>query len=151
MKVLAIDYGERKTGLALSDELGVVTMRLPVLFTQKEAHKLEDLFHLAGDLRPNIILFGLPQMNVGYENPQEKIVKEFAAKFEQLLHQKQEILGYIPKIVFWDESFSSKNAELGKSKKYKAEKSDSEAARLFLQEFLDSPDGLAIHRTANKL
>lgn len=144
MKVLAIDYGERKTGLALSDELGVVTMRLPVLFTEKETHKLEDLFHLTGDLLPDIIVFGIPKLSSEFENAQEKTVKDFASKFEQLLKDKEGVLGYVPKIVFWDESFSSQNAEMGKTKKYKAQKSDSEAARLFLQEFLDSPDGLKL-------
>lgn len=144
MKVLAIDYGERKTGLALSDELGVVTMRLPVLFTEKESHKLEDLFHLTGDLLPDIIVFGIPKLSSEFENAQEKTVKDFASKFEQLLKDKEGVLGYVPKIVFWDESFSSQNAEMGKTKKYKAQKSDSEAARLFLQEFLDSPDGLKL-------
>jgi RNase H-fold protein (predicted Holliday junction resolvase) len=46
--------------------------------------------------------------------------------------------------VTWDETYTSQRAEKGKKKKYKKEQSDSEAARLLLQEYLDSPEFASI-------
>lgn len=147
MKVLAVDFGEKKVGLAVSDELGMVTAKLPVLFAKKNKYKLEGLYEIARDVNAEVVLFGIPKLSVEFENEQEKEIKEFASEFAEYFSKKNGKEGDIPQILFWDESFSSKTAESGKSRKYINEKSDSEAARLFLQEFLDSPDGL---RTLDK-
>lgn len=141
MKVLAVDYGDKKTGLAISDELGIVTTKLPVLFSHKEKHKIEGLFHVVVEFKPQLIVFGIPQLSDEFENEQEKIIKEFVNKFQLYLTERKTKLECIPQITFWDESFSSQTVELGRTKNYINKKSDSDAARIFLQEFLDSPDG----------
>jgi RNase H-fold protein (predicted Holliday junction resolvase) len=59
-----------------------------------------------------------------------RIVKKFAEKLKKKIDTEI-------KIAFTNEVLTSKQAEQGRSKKFKKEKSDSEAARIFLQEYLD--------------
>lgn len=139
MKILAIDFGDKKIGLAISDELGMVCTKLPVLFIQKERDKLDGTIFVIKDNRPERIVVGLPTGNDGGETKQTKIVRQFITDLLERI--KSELSEMEIDVVTWDESFSSKNAEEGRSKKFKREKSDSEAARLVLQEYLDSPDG----------
>lgn len=146
MKVLAVDYGEKKTGLAISDELGVVTTKLPVLFADKQALRLDGLKQIVIEFDPDIILFGVPLLNSHSDNPQVIRIKEFAELLKIELEKDATSLTSIPKFVFWDESFSSQRAEEGRTRAYVNKKADSDAARLFLQEFLDSPDGLKLYK-----
>jgi RNase H-fold protein (predicted Holliday junction resolvase) len=43
MKVLSIDYGAKKVGLAISDELAMVSAKLPVLRADSDEEKIEGL------------------------------------------------------------------------------------------------------------
>ncbi|MBP9758475.1 Holliday junction resolvase RuvX [Candidatus Dojkabacteria bacterium] len=148
MKVLAIDYGDKKTGLAISDEMGIVTTKLPVLFAQNEKHKIDGLIHVINEFKPDIVLFGVPSLSASVESLQEKIIREFSQKLKKELQKEltKEFgeSGYKPKFCYWDESFSSQIVEKGRTNKYISKKADSDAARIFLQEFLDSPDGLTL-------
>lgn len=137
-KVLAVDYGTKKIGLAISDELGMVTAKLPVLHIRRKQDALDGIRYILHETTPELILIGMPYGSNGEENDQTKIVQEFVNELRNYLQKDPDFKSI--EIKFWDESFSTQIAEQGKSRKFKREKSDSEAARIFLQEFLDSPE-----------
>lgn len=138
MKVLSVDYGKKKVGLAISDETGMVSAKLPVLRVNKERDKIDGLIFVINEMSPEMVLFGIPSDRNGEDTDQTIEIREFISNFQDELNKK--IKGNKIIIKTWDESYSSKNAEKGKKKKYKRENSDSEAARLFLQEYLSSSD-----------
>ncbi|MCA9385904.1 Holliday junction resolvase RuvX [Candidatus Dojkabacteria bacterium] len=140
MRVIAIDHGERKIGLAISDEMGMVTTTLPVLQAKKDRDKIEGVVSILKEFNPEIVLIGLPTGTEGEVSVQGEKVEEFSQKLQEECSKDTTIRPF--KVVFWDETYSSKQAEKGTKKKFKQQKSDSEAARIVLQEFLDSPDGL---------
>jgi putative holliday junction resolvase len=137
-KVLAIDYGSRKIGLAISDELGMVTAKLPVLHIKRRQDAFDGLIYIIRETSPNLILVGIPYGQNGEETEQATIITGFIDELKSIISEIDGI-GEIP-FKYWDESFSTQTAEMGKTRKFKKEKSDSEAARVFLQEFLDSPE-----------
>ncbi|MBD3363534.1 Holliday junction resolvase RuvX [Candidatus Dojkabacteria bacterium] len=140
MKVLAVDYGEKKIGLAISDELGIASVKLPVLQVKHERDKMEGIFFAIREFDPQLLLFGVPSSSSGGDSKQAIDIKNFIEEFKKELHDNSEQRGIVnpPNIQTWDESFSTQIAEKGKSRKFKKEKADSEAARIFLQEFLES-------------
>jgi len=124
MKTLAIDFGYKNIGLAFSDELGIVASKLPGLKVKTRQDAIEGLLIIIEDLGIEKILIGMPSK--GKITDSIKDFKKALAKETSL------------EIVEWNEDFSSKQAEKGKSRKFKKEKSHSEAARILLQEYLES-------------
>ncbi|HEX9805048.1 MAG TPA: Holliday junction resolvase RuvX [Candidatus Dojkabacteria bacterium] len=130
-QILAIDYGKRKIGLALSDEDKIFAAPLPMMLVKSDDEAVEGIITImqsAGFVES--ILLGLP---LGFDfkpTQMSRIVKKFAEKLKKKIDTEI-------KIAFTNEVLTSKQAEQGRSKKFKKEKSDSEAARIFLQEYLD--------------
>lgn len=123
MIILSIDYGKRHIGLAISDEREIVAARLPSLTIKRPNDLIDGLKTLRKNIVFEKILFGLPakgEMREEIEEIAEKIGTELDIAVE-----------------FWNEDYSSKNAEKGTSKKFKKEKAHSEAARIVLQEYLE--------------
>ena len=80
-RVLAIDLGEKRIGLALSDELGITAQALP---TYLRVELAKDLEHLVGIVREKgvvTVLIGLPLMLDGSEG----LAVERVRKFEEAL------------------------------------------------------------------
>ncbi|MBN1331573.1 Holliday junction resolvase RuvX [Candidatus Dojkabacteria bacterium] len=123
MIILSIDYGTRHVGLAISDEREIVAMRLPSLTIKRPNDLIEGLKALRKNIVFEKILLGLPDKG------------ENRGKIQEIAKTIQKELD-IP-VEFWNEDFSSKSAEKGTSKKFKKEKAHSEAARIFLQEYLE--------------
>ncbi len=134
-RILAMDYGRARIGLALSDERRIIASPLPFLLTRKN---LEDTAvyiaeELAKHLPLSTIVMGLPLHLSGKESPMSEEVRTFASRLETL--------SKIP-IVLWDERLSTaqvekelKNALL--SRKKRAPLIDSLTATLLLQTYLD--------------
>lgn len=123
-KILAIDYGMRNIGLAASDELGIIAARLPGLKVKTQEEAIEGVNLLVQSLNIGKILLGMPDKG--------EIKK-------QIINFKKDLKNEVGcEIIEWNEDFSSKQAEKGTSKKFKKEKSHSEAAREILQAYLDS-------------
>lgn len=134
--IIAVDYGKRRIGLAVSDSKGIVSQSLPIIqWTRKkdEADMVSEILTTAEEYKAKSILFGLPQ---DFEEAHKEIQVEIKA-FASLFETESEI-----KILFTDESYSSKQAEdmllsFGKSRKNSKNNLDSVAAAIFLQGFLD--------------
>lgn len=136
-QILAIDYGERKIGLALSDETNTIAGRLPVLLVKNDDEAIEGIVQIARNtLGLTDILVGVP---MGRDYQQTEMTKQVVAFAKKLLENvKQQI-----NVITTNEVLTSKQAEQGRSKKFKKEKSDSEAARILLQEYLDHKNMMA--------
>jgi putative Holliday junction resolvase len=127
MKILAIDYGQKKFGIAISDETLLVSSALPTVFCKDENDGLTKIINLIQEKSPDTILLGIPSGWQNIDSPQTKIVRDFKLALEKS--------SQIP-IIEWDESYSSKFSAKNLSGKQK-KNSDSYAAALILQEYLD--------------
>jgi putative holliday junction resolvase len=132
-RVLALDFGARNLGLAVSDELGLTAQGLP---TYRRSNKKNDLDHLRRVIRQygiGEIVMGLPLRMSGSEGIQAEKVHDFA---EQLRRRFK-----LPVHLF-DERLTSVEAnrvlrETEMSVRRRAEVVDRLAAVLILQSFLE--------------
>lgn len=134
MRVLALDIGEKRIGVAVSDSSGSVATPLKVLPTQAVLCDSRLLVNLAEDYEVELVVVGLPVSMDGTEGNQAAEVRRVAALLAKTLP--------VP-FDFFDERLSSAAAkramtEAGVSDKAKRGSVDMVAASLFLQSYLDS-------------
>lgn len=137
MVALALDIGETRIGIAISDRTGRVAMPLKVMSAQDVVALSRPFRMLVEDHEPDILVCGLPRTLAGEEGPQAERVKEVALGVSRSL--------CLP-LHFVDERMSSREAkrilrEQGLSEKQMRGKVDMVAASLFLQAWLDGFDG----------
>lgn len=136
-RVLGVDLGLQRTGLAISDELGLTTRALPNLIPRS---RKEDVDFLVGVVRGEDVVevvIGLPLLPSGDESPMSKRARGFKSALEEGLAAA----GVGAVVVLVDERGTSKAAaqrlaesEVKKSKR--KEKLDGEAARLLVEDHL---------------
>jgi len=80
-RTLAIDWGDRRIGLAVSDELGMLASPAGVV-TRRAGKRppIAELLRQADALRVDAIIFGLPINSDGNETPRSIEVREVASK-----------------------------------------------------------------------
>ena len=126
MKYLGIDYGEKRVGVAFSDEGGSFAFPNEVIEEKNETRVFARLKEIIADREIATVVIGLP-LNFNFqETPQTKIVK----KFGELLKDE---LGV--SVVFENEILTTKEAE--KSGATQKKMIDASSAALILQSFLD--------------
>jgi putative Holliday junction resolvase len=128
MKILSIDHGTKRIGLAISDELGISVKALPVLHVKNSRQSIDLVLKIISLQKCEMLLIGLPVGFDNYDSPQAVIVANFAKE----LKEKTEV-----PIKFWDESYSSIRVGQKPTKKSKRH-IDSEAAKIILEEYLES-------------
>lgn len=134
---LAIDYGLKRIGLAISDSNGIISTPLTTLRFTKNRRILElitDLTELIAEYRVKSILIGVPQEFSDKNHINTVRITDFSNTLKKRIE--------IP-ILFWDESYSTSSAKEmvishGSNFKSNKEKIDSIAASIFLQEYLNS-------------
>jgi putative holliday junction resolvase len=131
-RILAIDYGRRRLGLSVSDELGLTAQPLPALTRKNRREDVRRLRELAWQSKVRLILVGLP---VHLDGRRGEVAEE-AARFAERIRKE---LG-LP-VELRDERLTSWEAEelRKKSAASKREKGeiDSIAAAILLREHLD--------------
>jgi putative Holliday junction resolvase len=132
-RILAIDLGEVRMGLAVSDDLMITAQPLP---TWRRRDRRSDFAHL-GDL---VEKWGVHQVVVGYPRLLGGQVGEQAAGAQKFAEQLETTLG-LP-VILWDERYSTVAAdraliEAGVRRKRRQQMRDSVAALLILQTYLD--------------
>lgn len=121
MKILGIDYGSKRIGLAVSDEKGILAR--PLLTLKNSQLVISQIKEICQKEDVEKVIVGLPIRLKGGESLQTKEVKDFAKKLGQLL----DLL-----IIFESEIFTTKIA-----KEVSRKKVDQRAAQIILQSFLD--------------
>lgn len=133
MIALALDIGEARVGIAVSDATGTLAMPVKVLPAQEVLGNARSFRYIIEDHEPDVLVCGRPETLAGEDGPQAQRVVEAAEKIARATGLPLE---------FIDERLSSREAkrilrEQGLSEREMRGKVDSVAASLFLQTWLD--------------
>ncbi|HVU26797.1 MAG TPA: Holliday junction resolvase RuvX [Verrucomicrobiae bacterium] len=133
MRILALDHGTRRIGVAVSDETKTIAQPLEYIPAEPFADFLARLKKILAEKEIDLILLGLPRNMDGSYGPAAQKVQAFADEL------KKEIS--VP-IKFWDERLTSSMANRiliqGNVRRDKRkEKVDKMAAAILLQSYLD--------------
>ena len=134
MRVLAVDHGEKRIGLAVSDPTGTIANPLTVVTHVSRAIDAAQVAGIAADQDAGLIVIG----QSFDENGQPNLAGRRAARFAEALQSQTDI-----PIQLWDESFSTQEARaarirMGVSRKQRAGHLDQIAATVILQSYLDA-------------
>lgn len=134
MRILAVDHGEKRIGLALSDETATIASPMKVVEHISRAIDAAQVADIAAQNDVRLIVIGQSFDEDGNPSPAGRRAGRFA---DELKSQT-----YIP-VEMWDESFSTQIArsariELGVSRKKRAGHQDAFAAVVILQSYLES-------------
>ena len=132
MKIMAIDYGDARTGIAISDALGMLAGFTTVIHAYTPEKTAAAVKQLVQEHRVEELVMGFPKNMDGTEGPRAALYKEFAAVLEQETGLKP---------VLWDERRTtvdahrilSQNNVRGKKRKNTV---DAVAASLILEGYL---------------
>jgi putative Holliday junction resolvase len=133
-RVLALDFGSRRIGVAVSDPLGITAQQIPAILREGDRKDIEKISELATKYQVDTVMIGLPILPGGTEGIQAAKARAFARKVEERLG--------IP-VVPWDERFTTAQAErhlvsVGLRREKRKEVRDSLAAAFLLQSALDA-------------
>lgn len=132
-RILAIDFGERRIGLAVSDPLGITAQGLPTIDAKKSKDLFSHIQEIIKDKKVTKIVVGMPRNMDGSIGSKGEQVQ----KFIQKLARKTGV-----EVTSWDERLTSVQSqksmrEMGIKQKQK-EAVDRISATLILQSYLDS-------------
>jgi len=132
-RILALDLGQRRIGLAISDQLGITAQGLETLVRTNMREDLHRLASLASEREITLLLMGYPLRLSGQPGKQAVKTKEFGARLAT--HTG------LP-IEYWDERFTSVEAnrvlrESGISIEKRARAVDRLSAVILLESYLD--------------
>jgi len=133
MRILAIDHGSHRIGVAISDELKMIAQPLEFIPAKPFLDFLARLTQLLREKEVELILVGLPRNMDGTLGPAAQKVQEFVATLRSNVN--------VP-IKTWDERLTSAQANRiliqGNVRREKRkEKVDKMAAAILLQSYLD--------------
>jgi putative Holliday junction resolvase len=139
MRILGIDLGLKRTGLALSDEMGLSVSILPNLQASSRAMAVDKLMTMVSERSIKIILIGCPEPRSDYS----KAIAKRAEGLSFALAEKIMTLGLDVEIKLWDEAYSSKRAAIalvlsGVAQKKRQQKLDGASAAVMVEDFLHS-------------
>ena len=131
-RIMAIDYGDAHTGIAISDPTGFLAGTTTTIHSRKAEVVLEELRKLVEQHKVEELVMGFPRNMDGTEGPRADLYREFAGKVE-------EATGLKP--VLWDERRTTIDAhrilfESGKNAKKRKKTVDAVAASLILEGYL---------------
>ena len=125
MRVLALDYGVSRTGVAVSDETGTIATPLGVVERVNTETGMRRLLDIIDEQMPATVVVGIPVSLDAKENAQARAVREFIA----LLGVATEV-----PIATYDERFTTKVAQ----QRGGSSGIDARAAALILEDYLRS-------------
>ena len=134
MRILALDHGTKRIGVAVSDELKMIAQPLEYIPAEPFADFLRRLKELLHEKQVVLLLVGMPRNMDGSYGPAALKVQDFVAALRNAVT--------VP-IQTWDERLTSAQANRfliqGKVRREKRkEKVDKTAAAILLQSYLDS-------------
>ena len=132
MRVMAIDYGDARTGVAVSDAAGLLTGYTAVVPGRDRPRVAEEIARIAAERQVDELVMGFPRNMDGTEGPRAELYRAFAALVEEKTG--------LP-VKLWDERRTTIEAHQilhASGKKMKAHKKnvDAVAASLILEGYL---------------
>jgi putative Holliday junction resolvase len=106
-RIMALDVGDARVGVAVSDPLQLIAQ--PLCTVDRQNGGVEKLVRLIVEHEVKRLVIGLPLELDGAHGPQAKKVEAFAAKLKKAL--RKQASPSPPEVVFWDERFTSGLAE----------------------------------------
>lgn len=138
-RIMGIDFGDSRIGIALSDPLGIMASPLTIITRTEETRDIEAIIDIIHQNEVGRIIMGLPISMDGTIGKQAEKVKQFAAKLDKRVD--------IP-VEFKDERLSTvvaKNLVQEVRKTDRKTRYDAAAAALILQSYLDDNAPPPIH------
>ncbi len=134
MRVMGLDVGDKRIGVAMSDALLLTAQARPTIHRKNVESDIGILRRLAEENEVHEIVVGQPLHMDGRESRQSQKVSRFADELRKVVN--------IP-VVFWDERLTSFAAEqhleeMGMNWRRRREHVDTMAAMIILQNYLDS-------------
>ena len=131
--ILALDYGEKRIGMAVSDPMGILANAIDFIKRTSLKRDLDALEQIVRDRKVDRVVIGLPLNMNGTEGPMAEAVRKFAEKDTERGME----------VELWDERLSTRAAEAALleadlSRKKRKGLRDKVAAAWFLQSYLDS-------------
>ncbi len=132
MRIMAVDYGDAHTGVALSDPTGLLAGKVTTVHSRREDVVLGELARIARENGAEEIVMGLPRNMDGTEGPRAALCRAFAARLEAETG--------LP-VRLWDERRTTVDAhrilfEAGQNGKKRKKTVDAVAASLILEGYL---------------
>ena len=132
MKVLAIDYGDARTGIAVSDLTGSIVGYTDVIPSWNREKTLAEIVRLVREQGAQTVVMGFPRNMDGSEGPRAELYRAFAAELEAALGMP---------VRLWDERRSTVEAhniltQTGYHGKKRKNTVDAVAASLILEGYL---------------
>lgn len=139
MKLLALDVGDRRVGVAVSDETGLIAMPLAVIHRASKAEDFARIARLVREQSVGGLVIGLPLRQDGTAGPQARRIERYAAALMESLRAE----GLHLTETFWDESLSTRRAQevmiaAGRKSRDRRARIDAVAAAVILQDYLDT-------------
>lgn len=133
MRIMAVDYGDAHTGVALSDPTGFLAGTTTTIHSRKTEVVLEELSKLVQEYQVEELVMGFPKNMDGTEGPRAELYRAFAEQLSQAT-------GLTP--ILWDERRTTVDAhrilfDAGKNVKKRKKTVDAVAASLILENYLD--------------
>ena len=132
-RILAIDFGTKRMGLAVSDALGMTAQGLPTLERTRIADDLARLLALVEEYSVQLVLVGNPIGHSGAETAMSQLVAEFVEKLRRRLPCPVELRD--ERLTSAEANRTLRDAGLSIAKRQRAV--DRMAAVLLLQSYLD--------------
>ena len=132
MRILALDLGEQRIGVALSDSLGWLATPLIVLKCSSREAELAAIAELVRKHQPEQVIVGYPRSMNGTAGPQAQLVDRYVERLRTRLQ--------VP-VILWDERLSTAQAERlvhETGRRVRRERIDAAAAAVILQSYLDA-------------
>jgi putative Holliday junction resolvase len=134
VRILAVDHGEKRIGLAITDSTGTIASPLKVINHVSRVIDAAQVAETATENGVELVVIGQSFDEQGFPN----LAGRRAARFAEALKTQTQI-----SIVLWDESFSTQEArnsriEMGVRRKKRAGHLDELAATMILQSYLES-------------
>ncbi|HXT85854.1 MAG TPA: Holliday junction resolvase RuvX [Verrucomicrobiae bacterium] len=132
VRILAIDYGRRRIGLAVSDELGITAVPVATLERKNRQEDIRRLREVAHKYKITLIIVGSPLHLAGHAGEMAKEASRFASRIKKELGLPVEMRD--ERLTSWEAEQTLKENSGRKSTKTHL---DSVAAAILLRDFLD--------------
>jgi len=134
MRILGLDVGDRRIGVAMSDQMGILASALTVIERKGDGADVKSILDMVRENEVGCIVVGMPRSLDGSIGKQAVKMNAFVEELSKLTD--------VP-IKMWDETLSTVIAErllkdAGRDRRQVKQRRDAAAAALILQWYLDS-------------